>query len=371
MGPSAGRRGRRQAGGAAVRRDGGAFCAAPSGQAARSEGAGGAPISAGPGRRGRADGTSRGLSGRPNSQWEVTGRSGPRAAGVAGGGRKCVRRRGAYGRLGAVGFYRPFAFSSCFARLPAPSLCVRLLLPSCRAALRLPRSVPVASARRRAAEGKGGGGGERSEEEVARPPPPHAAAPSRRQPGHLHGRAWAELRLPAPPGLRRRAAAGRVARRSLPSASSPPWGCCLAQVPGRAGARGGAGRGGHRGRGRAFGARARAGAGAGRCGAASAACLGVPFPPRGQRARRARGGAGPAGGEADAALEVVGVKPGSVGLCGGLPEDAGICCVFLLQAEPALAWRVGNWGEGGRYPAHGRCLLKWTVFSTWKLSEQL
>lgn len=106
--------------------------------------------------------------------------------------------------------------------------------------------------------------------------------------------------------------------------------------------------------------------GAGRCGAAAAACLGVPFPPRGQRARRARGGAGPADGEADAALEVVGVKPGSVGLCGGLPEDAGICCFFLLRAEPALAWRVGKWGEGGSYPAHGRCLLKWTVCSTRK-----
>lgn len=52
----------------------------------------------------------------------------------------------------------------------------------------------------------------------ARPPMP----PPR--PADLHGRAWGEPRLPAPPGL---------SRRSPPSACWPPWGCSCAQVPRR------------------------------------------------------------------------------------------------------------------------------------------
>ena len=54
------------------------------------------------------------------------------------------------------------------------------------------------------------------------PPARHPMPPPRL--ADLHGRAWGEPRLPAPPGL---------SRRSPPSACWPPWGCSCAQVPRR------------------------------------------------------------------------------------------------------------------------------------------
>lgn len=172
-----------------------------------------------------------------------------------------------------------------------------------------PRARPTACPR--GAEGSGGG---RSEEEAAHPPP-HAAASSRRQPGHLHGRAWGELRLPTLPGLSRRAA-----RRSPQLDCSPSWGCCWAQVPGRAGGRSACGWGLAR-----TVAPARQGGsgvrecltlpgGRGRCGAASGVRLGAPSPLRGQRPGRG-GSLRPVG--LITALAVMRAKPGCAEDTGG------------------------------------------------------
>lgn len=105
------------------------------------------------------------------------------------------------------------------------SLCLCLSPQCCVARLRpLPPGLLTASARRGAEGGRGG-----SQEAGS---PAHAAAPSRRRrPADLHGRAWGEQHLPAPPPGLSNAAAGCTRRSRPPCFSSSTSGCCCAQVP--------------------------------------------------------------------------------------------------------------------------------------------